>query len=468
MSTNCSIYTGELLYRKILFTFVFEGITLRLIPPKERNREVDMWFMKPLGNGAYTFGNPFAIETDVLTGRCYEDGQKILFFPAHSYIGHINNVLHIRIDAYVIHKFERESIDRLGFMSPEIDCLYPANHALECIEKEDDGVFSVRTKGFEHTRSSEQCFCLDGKTVFVHFGITRKISTQIGKPPLELHSVMFFEFEPTDDFSFVLKAWHTAKCFMQYLCYRKNVSIAAVDLSAPLPDDKHESFATLHIVEQIADTEPETLEQRRYIRIAHLDGSEGKILNEIAEGKIYTRHLPESFKDSRVITAARFVMITAAFEWTFRKNYPEGISKSSQTVRAEQTANDELQQLLDKSTGKLKSIYGFLKKLIGNSPLSAEIVQIGKDYAEIINLFGQRLYSNKNESFDYGQIGKRLSEQRNNFAHGNLDKDFIGPSLLDLIFLERVIYAMQLKEYGVSSLSIQRAINDLFSCHLAI
>ena len=50
----------------------------------------------------------------------------------------------------------------------------------------------------------------------------------------------------------------------------------------------------------------------------------------------------------------------------------------------------------------------------------------------------------------------------------NLDKDFIGLSLLDLIYLEYIVYAMQLKEYGVDNKSIQRAINDLFGCLLAL
>ena len=68
----------------------------------------------------------------------------------------------------------------------------------------------------------------------------------------------------------------------------------------------------------------------------------------------------------------------------------------------------------------------------------------------------------------YSEMGLRLSNQRNNFAHGNLDKDFIGLSLLDLVFLEYIIYAIQLKYYGVEDINIQRAINDLFHCGFAL
>ena len=59
-------------------------------------------------------------------------------------------------------------------------------------------------------------------------------------------------------------------------------------------------------------------------------------------------------------------------------------------------------------------------------------------------------------------MGDRLANQRNNFAHGNLNKDFIGFSLLDLIYLEYIIYAMQLRYYGISDINIRKAINNLF------
>jgi hypothetical protein len=65
-------------------------------------------------------------------------------------------------------------------------------------------------------------------------------------------------------------------------------------------------------------------------------------------------------------------------------------------------------------------------------------------------------------------MGQRLAQQRNNFAHGNLDKDFKGSSLLDLVFMEYILYAMQLKRYGIKDMDIQKAINDLFHLSFAL
>ena len=53
-------------------------------------------------------------------------------------------------------------------------------------------------------------------------------------------------------------------------------------------------------------------------------------------------------------------------------------------------------------------------------------------------------------------------------SNGNLDKDFVGLSLLDLIFLEIVLYAMQLKYYGLEDIKIKMAINELFHKNIMI
>ena len=468
MSIELEVYTGLLTYKGIEFSFAFDGETLKLIPPKDKNDEVKMWFMKSLEYGVYTFGRLVYIEDDYLIGKCNENLQKIIFLPKQTNIGSHNSVLIVQIEAYIIQKYEREWIDRLGFVSQELDCIYPTSQALEAIKYTEEGIISIKTKDFDNTTSQKQSFSVDGKDVFVHFSISRTSSGKIGKPPLELHAVMFFDFVKTNDYAFILRLWRIAKSFVQYLCYRKNINLSSVEVSAPYEGGKHEKFATLHIVNEDIDNEPEILEKRRYIKQEYISGVEGKILNDIAEDKIYLRHLPESYRSGRSIDAARFVMITAAFEWTFKKNYPDGITKKPATVKAEKAATEILNRLVDGSKAKLRQIYRFLRKLIGSDSLQAEIEQMGKDYKEIVDIFGRRLYSMNNKTLKYSEMGLRLSQQRNNFAHGNLDKDFIGLSLLDLIYLEYVIYAMQLKEYGVEKILIQRAINDLFGCSIGL
>lgn len=65
-------------------------------------------------------------------------------------------------------------------------------------------------------------------------------------------------------------------------------------------------------------------------------------------------------------------------------------------------------------------------------------------------------------------MGERLAKQRNHFAHGDLDKEFIDESLLDLVYLEYIIYAMQLRYYGIDDDNIRKSINELFGCNYAL
>ena len=161
-------------------------------------------------------------------------------------------------------------------------------------------------------------------------------------------------------------------------------------------------------------------------------------------------------------------MITAAFEWEFRKLYPEGVSKKDATIRAEEAVAQCIQEHIDQSSGKQKEIFKLLKKSISFSPLHAEITQTGKDLSGIVGAFGNRLYRINGEELIYTEMGQRLAQQRNSFAHGNLDKDFKGSSLLDLVFMEYILYAMQLKRYGIKDMDIQKAINDLFHLSFAL
>ena len=100
--------------------------------------------------------------------------------------------------------------------------------------------------------------------------------------------------------------------------------------------------------------------------------------------------------------------------------------------------------------------------------MQAEIIQFGKDNSDIISVFGKHLYNLNQVEFDYKEIGKRVSAQRNHFAHGDLDKDFINESLLDVIFLKYIVYTLQLKSFGLTDDNIRKAINDVFHLNFAL
>lgn len=468
------LYTGKLNYKGIEFSYAFDKEELRLIPTAEKRKEVRYSIlMKKIGDGpAYTMASP-SMEEPYLVGECNETGQTMIFLTKQgAHIGSYNEVLFVEIAAYILCNAKAETISKMSFTCPELDCIHPVTQGFSCTFDHEQfsahGVLSVQTEDFDTTTTEQQSFQVDGKTVSVSFGISRSFSTKVGQPPLTLRSTMSFRFEPTEDYSFIVRLWFVAKEFLQFMCYRRNVFLPVADLSTPAEEDRTRTFATFNMLRETGEEELETLKKGRYIKLVHLSGAEGSIMNDIAARVLYTRHLPETYTSGRSINAARFVMITAAFEWEFKRLYPNGITKSEKALAIEAEATKELQKLVDSSTGDLKDKYKFLRKLITSNSLQSEVVHVGNNLGEIIDLFGKRLYSLNDTELLYSEMGKRLADQRNNYAHGNLNIDFIDKSLLDLIYTERIVYAMQLKLYGIETENIQNAINDLFGCGLLI
>ena len=97
-----------------------------------------------------------------------------------------------------------------------------------------------------------------------------------------------------------------------------------------------------------------------------------------------------------------------------------------------------------------------MKKLISVDNLKSKIIKYGCDYGNISDDFGQHLYKLNNEELKYNEMGERLANQRNHFAHGDIDKEFIGLSLLDLIYLEYIVYIIQLKFYDIENDKIKK------------
>lgn len=466
------MYSGKLNYKDICFDFVYNRQELRLIPPSDKKTEIWNWKRKELAPGVFTMGDPLTIDSSYLEGTINETAQKVIFITRQgSAIGSQNSVLIIEVAAVILFSTEKSMISKIAFAGPEINAIYSVGKAFSLVYDEEEskkGIISIETADYEKTTTEKSAFIVDDKNVYVHFSIGRQVSMGVQDTPLKLTSIMIFEFESTDDYDFLFRLYSIAKMFISYLCYRKNVVIDAVELSGLMEDGKYHICAKMQILDRNQQCEEKTIKEGRYISQHYIAGLEGKILSDIASDTIYMRHLPDTYEAGRHIDAARFVMITAAFEWEFRRIFPEGVKKKERTLNVEEDAKQVLQGLIDNSTGEIKGIYKYLQKSIGSSPLSGKITFVGRNLTEIIDVFGKYLYGLNGEELNYSQMGERLSQQRNNYAHGNLDKDFVGLSLLDLIYLEMVLYAMQLKYYGLENIKIRRVLNELFHKNLLI
>lgn len=460
--------TGNVKYNDLDYFFLLDENEnrLQLIPIEKPSYAIS--------NFQITTIEPEPVKNQLLVGKTNENGKVIVFVTiCGSHIKRVNKVLFLKIYAYfLLDTTNTVCINKISFSSPEIDRIFDVNRAFNLVfdinQFIDKGIVTIQTADFESTSTASSSFSVGQKEVSVSFEIIRNISTQFGKPPLSLNSCMCFEFEATDDYSFLVDLCHYARNFIRFLCFRKNIFFTAIDVYTSTEDGKHLKIGKLHIINDNHKSEEEPNLNNQCIKYEYIQGKEGRILSDIVLNSLFLRHLPKTYADSKHIDIASFIMITAAFEWEFNRSYPDGIDKSEQSIEIEESISSEITKLMDSSTGKKKKKYKYLLKCIKNDPLKSKITKVVNDYIDVIGDFGKNLYQINNMEFNSKSIGERVTDQRNHYAHGDLDKDFINESLLDVNFLEYVVYALQLRSVGLSDENIRKSINSVFHLNYAL
>ncbi len=464
------ILTGNLTYKDIEFTFVFDKESLKLIIPKDKEEEVGAWFGTQIAPGVFIPRNIVYMDDLLLTGFCYETQSDIVFFTSQSTITKSALTLSFAIKTYIFYQRKKVCVARMSFMSPELDYIFNANKAVKSRSWTPEGVVNINTKDFENTTSDQHEFTLDEKSVKARFYISRFTNAELGQPPLELHSKMIFDFEATSDHAFLYRLKDVVQDFIQYLCYRENITLQEIELYTPCDHGGLEKCGRFYLVGNKED-ELNVLKQKRNIQYDDVKDAVGKILDDIGANQLYLRHIPVSHKNGNVITPASFIMITTAFEWTFKKMYTRGIGLSAESLAAEREVTCYLTEYLNKSAKflnkKVKNIYSFLINNVNYAltTLEYKINYAGTQYTDILQNLETRLYSQNGEEFNISKAAKRISKQRNAFAHGSLDQYFEKVTLLDITYLRHLVYAMQLRFYGVNDELIKNAIKSLFHLH---
>jgi len=418
------------------------------------NNMLYMEEVKSLGKGWLVpdwLSNPPNFEGDYLKGINAENGNKVLFKTYPGNAGFKNMQINIRIQYYI--ELQRDvTISKLSFTGDEINYIYNIAQGIESYGFTEEGTASCKTKSFEETTSPTEFFNVEDKEVGIYFAIYRGINFQ-SCYPLNLYSSINLMFNANNDYDFLAHLCYIVKSFLGFLCYRNDVQFNEIMLYTQETLDQYKKVGKMVFANREEEKEDEKIVKERNVTYKAIKGKLGNILQDIENEKLYLRHIPDSYKHSLKVDCSKFIMITAAIEWIFKNLYPDGLRHSNSTLKAQGCVREELEKKITESTGEIKKQYKFLQRLVGSDSLSQKIVQIGNDYDSLLGIIGQYLYNlnNLNQEFDYSKIGLRIQNQRNNFAHGNLDKEFEEIAVLDLIFLERIVYLLQLSAYGISN-----------------
>lgn len=204
------------------------------------------------------------------------------------------------------------------------------------------------------------------------------------------------------------------------------------------------------------------------IKFNRLGNKLSDLFNLIIEKKLYTEHHPENTVDFNRITPARFILAMAAFEWECQQVYGDYKYKENKIFKeVTDTVYYILDELKCKSKGKRKGYFKTYQNSFKYSgvSLSEKINYALKDNQKELEIFINSLYKQNGideEEFKLTKIAQRLEKQRNNYAHGQIDRELNELVVLDLIVLEWLLYTIRLKQLGFDLQSIKHIINELF------
>lgn len=413
--------------------------------------------------------NPKKDETNVLRGKDF-NGKEIIF--------HVSNVRKRTLKSYgckvfwyIIFNKDESPFDGLQINAEELNWFYNVGNAYDYNYNQKTGQTTVNIKPFE-SLEKKFSFTFNSTTVNGNLNITRNIKN-MDTSPIHLFTSLDLEFEETDDYEKLYQLISILNDFLAFISYRRNISVDSIYLKKRADETGlYDKIGQVFINKDGIFEESEKIIRNRIIQFPLIEENIGNLFNMLVQNKIYLTHIPENSIDRRRITASRFIMITAGFEWQFKLSFKDESKNSEDKYRVQK---EELLTFLDEkieiNTGKKKKFFKSYKKFVLNSDMTLEekINWAFNKFDNVLELFIKDLYSINNlEKPTYGDMAERIAKQRNNYAHGNIDKELNSLVILDLLALEWLNYTMVLNDLGIPGDNIKHVINDLFNRNIAL
>lgn len=264
------------------------------------------------------------------------------------------------------------------------------------------------------------------------------------------------------------------KYILWFVTCRKNLHFDNILIKLKNNNDKYNIIGKLHLNHVDTDYYIEDVKyiQERIVPFEKIEPVFKSFLEYISSDKVYSNHIPYNSRDMCKITPSRFILIMAAFEWDFKVLY--GDVKYETNIKYREAKDDVIEKielLKNENTGKKRNYISSFLKFITNSgvSLSEKLTYAYKQNEEILQIFMDRIYkTNGIQDYTISDIVLRLQTQRNNYAHGNIDKEVDGLVIIDVLTVEWLLYVMKLSSFGLSKLETQKIINRLFEHNIHI
>ena len=398
--------------------------------------------------------------------------QRIVFFIRGSrgvnFANNVNTYKYI-VNSYILYEVGQDvlPISSIRFTGKEVDYFFPYGA----------GVYEFKENKLENIRFPANTKDITKSFSFKSDTTEFSCSLEIWQTTDSLKSIkgfpcFFISFPASADFAFVESSYRLVRSFFQYICNRKNIYFDNIELYGIIENDKRTRVAKMCFPEDVyAKPEPDEV-LKKTITYPYLESHIGEIFKALLEEIIPFYNIPLDSESRRIINYEKFISNLSVFEWTYRLNFEDVISEKRKvaitTVLADLQEMGTQKEYGGKKKEELNQITKYLTERLeqSNTSLSVKIKNSLDGTKEILEVFIKHIYSINDREFSENHhqvIADYVSQQRNDFAHGNFAKEYNYDALFDLMIIEWLNYSLLLRCIGYSDDEIFNIINCIFN-----
>lgn len=455
------MYIGNMIYKDINFDFSLCNGELLLCPIEADEDKARALVGVEIANGAWaSLHTRESIEQDWLWAEPRNSHYRLALFPVSKNFDResiLGDSFTCQIGRYFSFFTSELKVDKIQFRSKLFDYLLDTRSAVVERSQDENGSHGIK---FNPIVLDNQSFVLDGVEVGILLITTIIYSGKAGEPSMYASSYLELAFPETDDYSFVNKLIYQTEKVMQFCAYAKEFEFDEIELLHASTVESSSGEQKLHYrqVAIVSDEPlpsyciPERIKKERYVPFGMAPGFEKNLFQSTIDKSLSIDHIPECHNEANRYSKTRIVILAAAFDWSFSKLFPEGVAHVEKSTEATKTVVAALTDLIskeDQSKKVVEQATRVIKILQDGDSYASKMIYFAKQYPEVFELLGKELYEQEDLAFNIGQITERTQKLRNALAHGNQDFAIDITVLIDSIFLERIVLAMQLLYLGV-------------------
>ena len=210
-------------------------------------------------------------------------------------------------------------------------------------------------------------------------------------------------------------------------------------------------FAALHGKTYIPDEldGPSTC----FVRAKDIGVYFGDVVSAFSNSTFYGTELAQNRDDAGIITYSKVIELTSSFEREFRELFPGGVKHKVKTQHDSELAKAAICEAAEGLASNPKRILLRLSERFFEDNLETRIRYACKS---LTNEVSEAVFRSTGANRKYTQLGKKITELRNDIAHGNEPRHELKSIANEYRLLVNLVFAMRLIRLQIPNEDIER------------